>query len=142
MSISLLVHPQELKSSGCRNFYLLNNGIRSCMVHTEKENLQEGFGQWDLKAGEFGAKVSLSPLYAEPQRKPMIRNWETLQNAWIVQGALLSHLPSVPRPPLHYCALPWWKAWCCSILLDVQLARLCPPYPPKYWFQMSLVLIV
>ena len=74
MSISLLVHPQELKSSGCRNFYLLNNGIRSCMVHTEKENLQEGFGQWDLKEGEFGAKVSLSPLYAEPQRKPMIRN--------------------------------------------------------------------
>ena len=51
MSISLLVHPQELKSSGCRNFYLLNNGILSCMVHSEKENLQEGFGQWDLKAG-------------------------------------------------------------------------------------------
>ena len=105
MSISLSVHPQELKSGGCRNFYLPDNGMLSCMVHTEKENLQEEFGQWDLKAGEFRAKVSLSPLYAEPQRKPMVRNWEILQNAWTELGTLLSHLPSAPRRSPQYCVL-------------------------------------
>lgn len=68
MSISLLAHPQELKSGGCRNFYLPDNGMLSCMVHTEKENLQEEFGQWDLKAGEFRAKVSLSLVCRAPKK--------------------------------------------------------------------------
>ena len=106
--------------------------------HWERKSTR---GIWTMGSESRGIQsksVSLSPLYAEPQRKHMIRNWEILKKVWIVLGTLLSHLPSVPRWSPHYWVLPWWKAWCCSIPLDVQLSRLCPLYPPKYWFQMSL----